>query len=103
MGSVAPDVDDANASKAFFNTSYKILIESDSLLAYHDHQTVGYWLRQAEMAFAGHTGVSVDISALDKDAMAVLFNEELGAVIQVVPIGLMRLYRSLPMLRLTRI
>ena len=37
----------------------------------------------AEMAFAGHTGVSIDIGALDNDAMAVLFNEELGAVIQV--------------------
>jgi len=37
----------------------------------------------AEMAFAGHCGVNVDISALGSDALAALFNEELGAVIQV--------------------
>ena len=35
------------------------------------------------MAFAGHCGVEVDISALGDDNLAVLFNEELGAVIQV--------------------
>jgi len=82
MGSVAPDVDDADALKAFFNTMQS-LIESDSLLAYHDRSDGGLLTTLAEMAFAGHTGVSVDIGALDKDAMAVLFNEELGAVIQI--------------------
>jgi phosphoribosylformylglycinamidine synthase len=82
MGSVAPDVDDAKALKAFFNTMQS-LIESDSLLAYHDRSDGGLFTTLAEMAFAGHTGVSVDIGALDKDAMAVLFNEELGGVIQV--------------------
>jgi phosphoribosylformylglycinamidine synthase len=82
MGSVSPDVDDADALKAFFNTM-QILIESDRLLAYHDRSDGGLFTTLAEMAFAGHTGVSIDIGALDKDAMAVLFNEELGAVIQV--------------------
>jgi phosphoribosylformylglycinamidine synthase len=82
MGSVAPDVDDAEVLKAFFNTMQS-LIESDSLLAYHDRSDGGLFTTLAEMAFAGHTGVSVDIGALDKDAMAVLFNEELGGVIQV--------------------
>ena len=82
MGSVAPDVDDAEVLKAFFNTMQS-LIESDSLLAYHDRSDGGLFTTLAEMAFAGHTGVSVDIGGLDKDAMAVLFNEELGGVIQV--------------------
>ena len=35
------------------------------------------------MAFAGNCGVDVDISALGDNDLAVLFNEELGAVIQV--------------------
>ncbi|ECD2449577.1 phosphoribosylformylglycinamidine synthase, partial [Salmonella enterica subsp. enterica serovar Typhimurium] len=37
----------------------------------------------AEMAFAGHCGVQVDIAALGDDHLAALFNEELGGVIQV--------------------
>ena len=82
MGAVAPDVDDAERLKAFFNTMQS-LIESESLLAYHDRSDGGLFATLAEMAFAGRTGVSIDISALDKDTMAVLFNEELGAVIQV--------------------
>ena len=82
MGNAAPDVDDADTLKAFFITMQS-LIESDSLLAYHDRSDGGLFTTLAEMAFAGHTGVSIDIGALDNDAMAVLFNEELGAVIQV--------------------
>ena len=82
MGSVAPDVDDADRLKAFFNTMQS-LIESNSLLAYHDRSDGGLFTTLAEMAFAGNTGISVDIGGLDQDVMAVLFNEELGAVIQV--------------------
>jgi phosphoribosylformylglycinamidine synthase len=82
MGNMAPDVDDADALKAFFNT-VQSLIEEDSLLAYHDRSDGGLFSTLAEMAFAGHIGLSIDISALDGDSMAVLFNEELGAVIQV--------------------
>ncbi|MEY0604609.1 phosphoribosylformylglycinamidine synthase subunit PurQ, partial [Providencia huaxiensis] len=37
----------------------------------------------AEMAFAGHCGINVDISSFDEDTLAALFNEELGAVIQI--------------------
>ncbi|MEX9839471.1 phosphoribosylformylglycinamidine synthase subunit PurQ, partial [Raoultella planticola] len=36
-----------------------------------------------EMAFAGHCGINVDISSFDEDTLAALFNEELGAVIQI--------------------
>jgi phosphoribosylformylglycinamidine synthase len=35
------------------------------------------------MAFTGHCGVEADIAALGDDRLAALFNEELGAVIQV--------------------
>jgi phosphoribosylformylglycinamidine synthase len=35
------------------------------------------------MAFAGHTGITVDLQAMGSEALALLFNEELGAVIQI--------------------
>ena len=35
------------------------------------------------MAFAGRCGLSLDLSSLAGDDLSVLFNEELGAVIQV--------------------
>jgi len=82
MGSITPDVDDADTLKSFFNIMQD-LIESNILLAYHDRSDGGLFTTLAEMAFAGHTGMSIDIGALDNDSMAVLFNEELGAVIQV--------------------
>jgi phosphoribosylformylglycinamidine synthase len=37
----------------------------------------------AEMAFTGHCGIEADIHSLGEDRLAALFNEELGAVIQV--------------------
>ena len=37
----------------------------------------------AEMAFAGRTGVDADLSALGEAVIAPLFNEELGALVQV--------------------
>ena len=36
-----------------------------------------------EMAFAGHVGVDINIDELGDDVLASLFNEELGAVLQV--------------------
>ena len=35
------------------------------------------------MAFAGHCGLDINLDALDDDTLAVLFNEELGGVIQI--------------------
>jgi phosphoribosylformylglycinamidine synthase len=52
-------------------------------VAYHDKGDGGLFVTLAEMAFAGHCGVSANIEALGEDTLAALFNEELGAVIQV--------------------
>ncbi|HEY5929449.1 MAG TPA: phosphoribosylformylglycinamidine synthase subunit PurQ, partial [Burkholderiales bacterium] len=43
----------------------------------------GLFATLAEMMFASHVGVTIDIGGLGGDALAALFNEELGAVIQV--------------------
>ena len=82
FGDTAPDVDDAQALKGFFN-SMQASIEQGDILAYHDRSDGGLLTTLAEMSFAGHTGVSVDLTDLDINSMAVLFNEELGAVVQV--------------------
>jgi len=58
------------------------------LLAYHDRSDGGLFGTVAEMAFAGNCGVNVTLDELSSDDsstdnLAALFNEELGAVIQV--------------------
>lgn len=82
VGQHGPDVDDANTLKSFFNVIQQ-LNQDNRLLAYHDRSDGGLLVTLTEMAFAGHCGVRVDIADLDGEAHAVLFNEELGAVLQV--------------------
>ena len=82
VGSQAPDLDDPTAFKAFFAT-LQALNHAGLLLAYHDRSDGGLFVTLCEMSFAGHVGVTVNIGALGDDAVAALFNEELGAVLQV--------------------
>lgn len=103
----APDLDDTGRLKAFYNVIQQLVAE-DKLLAYHDRSDGGLFATLAEMAFAGRGGISADIDCLmDKflpihypdfqgdpaedlsdelynhAAIKILFNEELGAVIQI--------------------
>ena len=80
LGNNAPDVDDADRLKRFYNT-IQTLNQQGLLLAYHDRSDGGLLATLAEMAFAGNTGL--DIQLPEGDALAQLFAEELGAVIQV--------------------
>jgi phosphoribosylformylglycinamidine synthase len=82
FGDVAPDVDDADVLKGFFNAMQQSLEQGD-ILAYHDRSDGGLLATVAEMSFAGHVGVDLDLSDLGDNWMEALFNEELGAVIQV--------------------
>ncbi|MFC1750092.1 phosphoribosylformylglycinamidine synthase [Pseudomonadota bacterium] len=82
VGHRAPDVDDSNALKSFFNVMQD-LNEQGLITAYHDRSDGGLMAAVAEMAFAGHAGVTIKLDALGDDKVAALFNEELGAVIQV--------------------
>ncbi|MEL4421902.1 phosphoribosylformylglycinamidine synthase [Shewanella algae] len=82
LGDTAPDLDQAAVLKGFFEVTQQLVAER-SLLAYHDKSDGGLFTTLVEMAFAGHTGLNVDISALAGSALARLFNEELGAVLQV--------------------
>lgn len=82
VGHHAPDLDHPQAFKAFFATIRELAGEQ-LLLAYHDRSDGGLFATLCEMAFAGHTGVDVDLDDLGDDPVAALFTEELGAVLQV--------------------
>lgn len=81
VGNETPDLDDSNSLIAFFQ-SLQILSESDLIMAYHDRSDGGLFVTLVEMAFAGHTGINIEPGNSD-DLIASLFNEELGAVIQI--------------------
>jgi len=85
VGCEAPDLDDPEDLKAFFAVVQGLKNEG-KLLAYHDRSDGGLLTSLAEMAFAGHSGLDIklDLLATDKqEALAALFSEELGGVLQV--------------------
>ncbi|PTS85712.1 phosphoribosylformylglycinamidine synthase [Pseudomonas sp. HMWF032] len=85
LGTQAPDVDDAEDLKAFFAVIQGLNADGH-ILSYHDRSDGGLLVTALEMAFAGHCGLNLFLDALADDRAelaAVLFNEELGAVIQV--------------------
>ena len=82
LGDKPADVVNVAKLKNFFD-AMQALVAERKLLAYHDRSDGGLITTLVEMAFAGNCGVDVDISALGDNDLAVLFNEELGAVIQV--------------------
>jgi phosphoribosylformylglycinamidine synthase len=82
FGDTAPDVDDASVLKGFFS-AMQASLERGDILAYHDRSDGGLLTTVAEMSFAGHVGVDINLGALGDNCMETLFNEELGAVIQV--------------------
>ncbi|PBK91315.1 phosphoribosylformylglycinamidin [Armillaria gallica] len=85
VGDEAPDVDDSALLKAFLLGCQAVKVDGpDVVLAYHDRSDGGLFTTIVEMAFTGHVGV--DIILTDEDAadpLSALFNEELGAVVQV--------------------
>ena len=82
VGNVAPDLEDPAALKELFGAVQK-LNEAGQLLAYHDRSDGGLFVTLCEMAFAGHTGLSISLSSVGDDPLTVLFAEELGVVIQI--------------------
>ena len=105
LGEAAPDLDDPEMLKAFFAT-IQTLNQAGRILAYHDRSDGGLFAVVCEMAFAGRTGVTLNLDILAYDPLAhdvdgnerrpelmqgrdlarvlgALFSEELGAVLQV--------------------
>ncbi|MHB1085224.1 MAG: phosphoribosylformylglycinamidine synthase [Thiobacillus sp.] len=107
VGDRCPDAPSASVLSAFFDT-VQALNAAGKLLAYHDRSDGGLLATLAEMAFAGHCGLDLDVEDLCLDQIRhevedeglpepeepgeagytarmfnVLFSEEAGAVLQV--------------------
>jgi phosphoribosylformylglycinamidine synthase len=82
LGNDAPDLDDPQRLASFF-ALVQSLHADGTLLAYHDISDGGLFVTLAEMAFASRCGLDVTLDALPGEALAAMFAEELGAVVQV--------------------
>ena len=85
LGDEAPDLDDTDLFKVFFD-SIQTLNNQQKILAYHDRSDGGLLATISEMIFAGRKGAEIELDNLVKEntnILEALFNEELGAVIQV--------------------
>ncbi len=82
LGDECPDLDDPQRLKSFF-AAIQALNEAGLILAYHDRSDGGLLATVCEMAFAGHTGVELDLDPLNASSLPALFSEELGAVLQL--------------------
>ncbi|HSD65685.1 MAG TPA: phosphoribosylformylglycinamidine synthase, partial [Vicinamibacteria bacterium] len=86
-GSEAADLDDPERIRGLYAALAELRAAS-LVLAYHDRSDGGLFAALAEMAFAGHTGVTLDVCALagpEADTarlLAALFNEEPGVLVQ---------------------
>jgi phosphoribosylformylglycinamidine synthase len=82
IGNNCPDLDDPTLLKAFFN-AIQTLNSQGKLLSYHDRSDGGLLATISEMMFASRLGVKLSLDYLGDDALSALFNEELGAVLQI--------------------
>ncbi len=81
-GDLPPDVDDPARLKAFFHAIQEASADG-LLLAYHDRSDGGAIVSLIEMALAGHCGLDIELSGWADNMLRGLFNEELGAIVQI--------------------
>ncbi|MFQ6005022.1 MAG: phosphoribosylformylglycinamidine synthase [Woeseia sp.] len=81
-GGETPDLDSPQTLRDFF-AAVQQLRDKGLILAYHDRSDGGVLATVAEMMFAGRLGVTLVLPGPKRDILATLFNEELGAVLQV--------------------
>ena len=84
FGDKTPDCEDPAMLARFFG-AVRWLANEGCVTAYHDRADGGLAATAAEMMFASHLGIKLDLTSLvkDTDAFGALFNEELGALLQV--------------------
>jgi phosphoribosylformylglycinamidine synthase len=82
FGGAAPDVDDPDMLRAYFDLIQEARAD-ELLLAYHDRSDGGAFAALCEMAFASHVGLDLSLDEWGDDAFRTLFNEELGGIVQV--------------------
>ncbi|HHW4682539.1 MAG TPA: phosphoribosylformylglycinamidine synthase, partial [Xylella sp.] len=82
FGGECPDLDTPESLCAFFALIREVR-KAGLLLAYHDRSDGGVFAALCEMAFASHLGLDITCAPLNGDVFHTLFNEELGAIVQV--------------------
>ena len=82
FGSTCPDLDEPATLKSFFDLIQAARTDG-LLLAYHDRSDGGAFAAACEMAFASRMGLELNLDAWGDNALASLFNEELGAIVQI--------------------
>ncbi len=83
VGDQSPDLDDPGLMTRTFNAVQRLLADN-IILAGHDRSDGGLITTLLEMAFAGNCGIEIDLGK-QSDAMAALFSEELGLVMEYLP------------------
>lgn len=104
LGDQPPDVDDVSALKQTFQ-AIQDLVRHHLIEAIHDISDGGLIVTLLEMAFAGQTGLKIDLKH-DGESLAVLLAEEPGLVIEVSPQKLpqvLKLLAGLPVERIGRV
>ncbi len=81
-GGLPPNLEDVARLKGLFALVQEANA-ADLLLAYHDRSDGGVITTLLEMAFAGHCGLEIHLDGWAEATLRALFNEELGAVLQV--------------------
>lgn len=90
FGDTVPNLDAPETFKQFFDCIQKLISES-SILSYHDRSDGGLLTTVIEMSIAGRMGVTLDLEKVHtqpskhQSTLEFLFNEELGAVLEVAP------------------
>ncbi|MGY0634062.1 phosphoribosylformylglycinamidine synthase [Luteimonas sp. A478] len=86
FGGACPDLDNPGRLRALFEL-VRDAREAGLLLAYHDRSDGGAFATLCEMAFASRRGLDIDLDDWgddrSEDVFRTLFNEELGAVVQI--------------------
>ncbi|CAA9339650.1 MAG: Phosphoribosylformylglycinamidine synthase, synthetase subunit / Phosphoribosylformylglycinamidine synthase, glutamine amidotransferase subunit [uncultured Lysobacter sp.] len=77
-----PDLDDPQRLRDFFEL-IRDAREAGLLRAYHDRSDGGVFTALCEMAFCSHMGMEINLDGWGEDPLRALFNEELGAIVQV--------------------
>jgi phosphoribosylformylglycinamidine synthase len=87
IGKECPDIESLALLKSFWKFMQKRDYDNGLVYAYHDRSDGGLLTTILEMCFAGHAGCDLDITAFTQkgrsNVLKSLFNEELGAVIQI--------------------
>jgi phosphoribosylformylglycinamidine synthase len=100
IGYEVPDVDDASDLLNLYNL-IQDLGEKNLIQAYHDISDGGLFTTVVEMAFAGNAGINIDLTELSSanasgaNLAKLLFNEEVGVVIQVADADLAEVKKAI--------